>query len=624
MRRAPAVWFLLILSLALGLGALAAARQGLRHLGHRPAPPAAGPGATPAPADGASGAAPPASVQPSAAPPGAGGSPATGDRSAAAVPAPAAGPAAPPGGRLPVAPPAGGTPAPAGTGSPVEPRLLVILIDGLSARDADRLPSVDHLARTGVRYALTPVPPTWPSAAWTAALTGLPPGQAPPAGNGPPPEEPGLLPALRRAGLAVAAVGTPEFLAQVGPWVSVSYPVPPGWEGTGSPLLDAARQALASGTPVVLVHLEGLHTVAHRLSGDAPDRWGAGTVSWAEALSWLDVRLALLLEGIDLNRTAVAVLGTYAAAPGRPHRLAEPVPLVLAGAGVAQAKAAGPDATGDHGANPPAPSRTASLLDAAPTLAALVGAPPFPSAGTPLWGALAPGLRAAAPAWTALHPQPAPPAWGTRLRGLWAAVQPHLPRLAPGLALAAVYLLLVLASPRRGAVLAGCGCYLALAALGFWLHGGPGEVETSIWEFPGGAFWYRRAAEAAGALLASGALVGFWQGRRGSRPGYAVVASLHAGLTAQVLLGLAAAGVALYTGWGPDPRWPGLGWAALFCLATAHAALVGASAPVTAVVAGLVAAAVRAAAAPSGHPPVGPVRAASGRRLAPFRPGRGR
>lgn len=566
MKRGPAILLLLLLSLLAGQGALTVAREAYQRVARYPD----------APGRATSGA---------------------GSAGGAGVMA-GAGPAG-----------GAGLPAPA-------PRVVLILVDGLPADDARRLPTLARLAREGVSLAVAPVAPAWPAPAWGTALTGRYPHEHRLllADAYRPPGEPGLLEATRQAGLTVAAAGGAGFLHLAGPWLTKgAYPVPAGWEGTGGPLLAAVQAALGAGADLTLLHLEGLHTVAHR-----PEHPEQAPIPWDEGLAWTEVRLALILQRLDLSRTAVVVAGTYPAGPAGAHRAGVPVALVLAGPGVARG--------GPLGA-------AAAAVDVAPTVGALLGLPAFPASGRPIWGALAPERQGQREAWTAAGPgapaaggagAPAAPSPGAsapaaglaaRLLALWAQVRPQATWVGGLAALLLAYVAIALRQPFGRPALLALALYLALYHLLFLTMGGHFSDQLPHLEATGPPFWRDRVVQVAGAMLPAALVLGWWQGRRGTRrPGYAAIGALHLTLLLLSLLALQGLGLLLVTGWGSQPRWPGLGWVIKFFLDTAQAVILGFGAPFWAVTAAAMAAVSRAlagplpaAVAPAGRP--GPGRA---------------
>lgn len=243
--------------------------------------------------------------------------------------------------------------------APLANRLVLIAVDGLQPEDVTRLPSLDWIRRQGASYRLT-VP--LPAAADAAAATLL---------TGAPPDLHGyLFPALRR----VAQVDSlPEAAARVqrsfgglgsgtlsslagGSW-SVS--------ATSDELVQGAQALMAPTGPALAVIQMQMPTPPAETNEDAAPAPEA-------SLAMLDSLLVQVLDPVDLGTTAVMVVGL----PG-PGDAAAPldsgdVPLVMAGAGVRK---------GAWG--------TASLMDVAPTAAALLGVPtPVLSQGEPLLDAL--------------------------------------------------------------------------------------------------------------------------------------------------------------------------------------------------------------------------------------------
>lgn len=482
-----------------------------------------------------------------------------------------------------------------GAEAPRAPRVLLILMDGVSARDGIRLPTLVQLADTGAAYTLRVPVPAWPAPSWSTLFTGRSPAahgvllaseSSPPAGEH-------LLSVLAGSGLQVALVAEEPLLRLFGSAAGAGqFTVPTGWEGTGAPLLEATDQALATGADLVVVHLGGLHTVAHRLAaaagGEEPpapaatqpaaatptaatpttaaesDATGAAAappmprvVPWDEALGWTDARLALLLARIDRSKTTVVAVGTYGAAPTGEHGSGHlTTPLVISGPLAARARG------------------QADLRDVAPTLAALLGIP-YQAEGAVLADALAPELVPAAQG----GPAGAPASGLDPLRHYWAAIQPHLwPALAV-LLLGGGYLWLSLRQRFGRLLLAAMVLYLILHYLSLLALGFRFRPDLPGLEEPGWPVLRDIALAVAAGMLPAAFLVGLAAGHRGRKPDHSALLGIHLGLCLMVLVALSELPVVIYTGWTDPVRWPGHFLAIRFFADMAQGVVLGLASP---------------------------------------------
>lgn len=588
MRRAPAIVVLLVLVVLIGLGARSLALSGRARLAAWPSAPAVlflGDPAAPPEGDAMSDAVGDAAGEAAG--------DATGDTAGnAASGAPAEGepvqPAHPPRETLPV---------------PDRPRLVMVLVDGLSAADALRLPTLEQLARQGAYYVAKAPEPSWPVSAWATALTArAPEGHGLWLADVPRPLPLPNLPALARSrGLGVAVAGGPGFLQTVEMWVDRGvFTVPVGWEGTGQPLLDAVHGALGTNADLVLIHLEGLHTVAHRLlSGGAPEAAAAmpgdarqpaaplvqRPVPWDEGLAWTDARLAQILDGIDLEHTTVILAGTYGATASGRHGAGRAVPIAMAGPGVT-----------------PSRQDSARLMDLAPTAAALLGLP----RALPLDGAPLPAVSPA-PADMALPPAPVPLDLPSRLQVLWVEVNSRLIWIGAGLLLAVLYAWALGRQPFGRALLRAVLTYLLVQQVLFLALGGGYTPDLTGLETADRLFWWRRLTEAGGAMGLAALIMGWQLGahgvlspvrpqrgadrraapeRRPARPAYAAMAALQAVVLSALVLGLQVLALLVWTGW-EVPRWPGTGWAVKYFLDLSQVMALAVVAPGVAVLSGI-------------------------------------
>ncbi|HEY8346598.1 MAG TPA: hypothetical protein VIL07_04895 [Symbiobacteriaceae bacterium] len=235
--------------------------------------------------------------------------------------------------------------------TPLADRLVLIAVSGLEASDVTLLPSLDWIRRQGGSYHLTVPAPASEAAAAATLLTG-----APPEVHGrflSTPGGPGLTDSLpqaaARAQRGVGGIGA----GALGMHAEENWQVPT----SDTELVEMARTLVAPGGPhlvLIQVPMPGGKPAADRT-----------------ALAELDALLVQILEPVDLQSTAVMVVGLPVRQP--PLSMMEAsVPLVMAGAGIQ------PEVWG-----------TASLTDVAPTAAALLGIPfPAISQGQPLMEAL--------------------------------------------------------------------------------------------------------------------------------------------------------------------------------------------------------------------------------------------
>ncbi|BDG61453.1 alkaline phosphatase family protein [Caldinitratiruptor microaerophilus] len=473
---------------------------------------------------------------------------------------------------------------------PAEP-LVLVLVDGLDAAAARRLPTFDYLARAGGFATVEGPSPDWPVTAWATVLTGEAPadhGRVLPSPL-PPLAGPNLVATAREMGVSVALAGEPAFLSLLGAEdPQEAFPVPPGWSGTGSAFMAAARSALGREAHLTVIQIGGLHAVAHDLgrSGDtARPRAAEGADGpppaeerWAEALGWLDARLAAVAGQIDLSRTTLVVLGTFASGPGRAHGRGDPVPLAAAGPG--------------H----------AALLRTPPTSLAEVGRRLAGLAGVPSPPPRSPAAQPALAGWAAAR---------------WELVRPRLPWVAAGLFLGGLYLLLALRSAIGRALLAGLLTYhVAYYAL-FAAFGGRLSTALPALEGLGFAFWRDRAAQAGGAALLAAAVTGVRLGREGSRPRHAALGGIHLALVIWCTLALQALPVLLVIGWDGPVTFPGTGWTVKLFLDLIQGAFVGLGAPVWAGAAGVAAAIRRRLSGAEPGPVPVPPRGAAGIPVSP-------
>jgi len=243
--------------------------------------------------------------------------------------------------------------------TPLAHRLVLIAVDGLEPDDVTRLPSLDWIRRQGASYRLTVPLPAAPDAAAATLLTGAPPDL-----HG------YLFPAIHHT-LQVDSL--PEAAARVqrsfggfgaGSLRSLtggSWPVPAASED----LVKAARAFMApTGPQLAVIQMQMPTPPAGAAENAPPDP--------ELSLAMLDSLLVQILDQLDLETTAVMVVGLPDARDAAAPLKSSDVPLVMAGAGIRK---------GIWG--------NASLMDVAPTAAALLGVPtPVLCQGEPLLSAL--------------------------------------------------------------------------------------------------------------------------------------------------------------------------------------------------------------------------------------------
>lgn len=441
--------------------------------------------------------------------------------------------------------------------APLAQRLILVMVDGLSDTDAQRLPTVAYLRDQGAFRSVAALPTPWPAAAWATLLSGAPPelhgtvmsGQA-----DRPLTADNLLSAARRSGKSVAAAGDPALGALLRPWLDRGfYSEPAGATGASSGLIDWLRNQVKAGGPdLVLVHLAFPHAAAHSTGAQKP--------SPHSTLAALDATIAQFLDQVDLKNTAVAVVGSLPTDESGHHTgsaAAVNLPFALAGPGVQ-----------------PGFGADCRLVDVAPTLAELLGTSlPAWSAGEPQWAMLrvAPDSlptrlqavvaqqRAFFGAYAGVYGYqidlPAPTAEPAAVHGYlqslqtWAArahqnsvragILHRLPWVAGAWLLILIYLLVISRQPYNLSLTLGALAYCALYYAVFWVRGG--RFSTAMPGLEGmGRDVMQQQLWVAGAIMAVSALyLGWHLGRRGFRRGtYVCLIALH---TCLAILGLVAA-----------------------------------------------------------------------------------
>lgn len=244
--------------------------------------------------------------------------------------------------------------------SPLAAKVVLVVADGLRPNDAALLPAVDWLEQRGAVYALSAPLPSYQVPVTATLLTGAPAelhGVLLPQSSGPLAYD-SLLTAARRARLTSGGVGGQVLGKLVASGLDQWQPA-----DTPDQVVTAARGLMAANGPNLTVV-----QLTHMYANDQKVRsHSISDPEYVKLMAEADGALVRLLDVIDWKTTAVVLVGTLPDQPGHP------LPLVMAGAGVK-----------------PGVRGQASLLDVAPTVSALLGAPmPFGSQGKPLMGALA-------------------------------------------------------------------------------------------------------------------------------------------------------------------------------------------------------------------------------------------
>lgn len=437
--------------------------------------------------------------------------------------------------------------------APLAHRLILIPIDRLGLEDARLLPSLDWLSRRGASYWLSTPAPGDAEVAMASLLTG-----ASPAVHG----DMGFT-----AGRKVEADDLYRA-AQRAELTSVEAVL-------GADLQDLLRQ---DGPQLFVLHTEPL---------EGKNR---------AALTELDRKLVTLFEQIDWSETAVVVTGLTLPDAASGARL----PLVMAGSGIrAEVRGEG------------------SLLDVAPTLAALLGmATPAHAEGVPLLDAFAVEerpkdaiterylsvRRAQASAvlqrlgsdqvppeapTTAAEAEPYLAALAAQVKAAsleWtkAGVLERLPYVGGGALLLLLSLLLVYVLPTGRAALAGQIVYgLVFHAL-FFLTGGSYQEPVPNLESPP-ALLVRFGPMVGAALVAAALCSGLLLSRVEFRRKRALPASaLYVALSLVAAVALPAVVLVLVLGWEFPARLPALGLWVWFFLTAVQVVLLGGLGPIAA------------------------------------------
>jgi hypothetical protein len=237
---------------------------------------------------------------------------------------------------------------------PLSRRVVLVIVDGLSQQHAYGLPLLDRLRGAGIDASATSHTPTISRPNYVTILTGVPPvlsgvrnnwyqGRV---------ELDSIMDRLRarRSETAYVSDSSPGLAYMFSQDIedSTYAPWPDGF-------VAASRLALRRNYPLVIL-LPGRVDYEGHLHGADSDEY-------RRAAELVDAQLTAALADIDLSRDTVIVTADHGHTPSGGHGGSEPevldVPLVMAGAGVRTA----------------AVVRAPRLVDIAPTIAALLGAP---------------------------------------------------------------------------------------------------------------------------------------------------------------------------------------------------------------------------------------------------------
>jgi Metalloenzyme superfamily/Type I phosphodiesterase / nucleotide pyrophosphatase len=240
-------------------------------------------------------------------------------------------------------------------------RVILVIIDGLRARDAYDMPALEGLRSAGVTAIATSHYPTWSRPNYVAILTGVPPLASGVRTNhhDAPIALDSLMDRANAGGMSCVLASEYEVLPQMflrrasdGAYRSPCVAQYAPWADDATETADAVATSDAE-LAVLLIgsvdragHLRGAASRAYRAAAREADR-----------------ALARVLAGVDLSRDAVIVTADHGHTDEGGHGGVErdvlEVPLVAAGAGIQRG------ARVEH----------ARLVDIAPTIAALLGLP---------------------------------------------------------------------------------------------------------------------------------------------------------------------------------------------------------------------------------------------------------
>ncbi len=250
------------------------------------------------------------------------------------------------------------------TGQARSRQILVVMVEGLRADTASRLPIWEQAAREGATGKLYAENPTyaWPN--YTAMMTGTPvsisgiltdrhPGPA---------TVDSLMLRLQKAGQGAAVAGSYAWPVLFAGQFARAQPLPHE-EGADDQVTESALEFLSEGHSLVLCELRDLDAAGHASRLGTP---------YAEQALKLQERLDKMMVGLDLAQVTVVICSPHglsqAGGQGGLEAEVREVPVMFLGAGIK-----------------PGSQVYGLVRDLAPTLAVLLGLPyPADSIATPL------------------------------------------------------------------------------------------------------------------------------------------------------------------------------------------------------------------------------------------------
>lgn len=233
-------------------------------------------------------------------------------------------------------------------------RVVVVIIDGLRLRDSYGLAFLDDMRKRGVDAEALSNYPTYSRPNHVAILTGVPPAWSGVRNNSYdwPIELDSLMDRANQADLRSAYAADRAFGAGMmfsADFAAVHYAP---WQGG---FIKAARLVLEQDYPLVVLLPGRVDAAGHLEGADSDD--------YRDMAEVVDGELADALSALDLSRDTVIITSDHGHTDEGGHGGVEPevlsVPLIMAGAGIRSGAAI----------------ERASLLDVAPTAAALLGLP---------------------------------------------------------------------------------------------------------------------------------------------------------------------------------------------------------------------------------------------------------